>query len=622
MNIKLALAALAAGCLSLNSVRANFDGPYAFPGYPGPFTTNAPGGYGVWNFLTTSPSISLSVTAFGTRAQISLAGGTPGGQEFLFAPMVTNGTFQCSWQVSSPTFLPQCGFWSNGVTYPFQLAGPGTVAQGTFSSPVVMGTFCGWYVMPSSPFPATLTISNFTIGPPGGSTNPVVVFADTNLEAVVRTALGILTGDITPSNMLTLTSLSAASQNIVNLGGLEWATNLAYLDLNFNPLTNSTALTSLVNLNNLHLIGCGYADASPLAGLTNLGYLYLSSNPLTNVSPLAGLTRLWELDLGGDQLTDVSPLTNLTRVNTLWLQVNNISNVAPLATMSSIQVLTVGDNPLTNPAALAPARWLYQLSYDRVGLRDVSWLATFTNLHRLYLDGNPITNHCALAPLGPLLTNLELPYTGLRDISCFGAFTNLLELGVGGNSISDATVLASLTKLATLSLMDNQLTTLPSLAALTNLSWIDVRGNHLRDLNAFAGLTGLQTVYASDNDLQDISGLASMAKPAYVNLNGNLLDTRPGSAAMTTITLLQSRGGTVYYSGQRALPPVLLAPQWLGGQFQFAVSGTAGAQLDLLATANFQDWTALGTVTNTTGSNTFIVPATNPAAWFYRVMQH
>ena len=46
------------------------------------------------------------------------------------------------------------------------------------------------------------------------------------------------------------------------------------------------------------------------------------------------------------------------------------------------------------------------------------------------------------------------------------------------------------------------------------------------------------------------------------------------------------------------------------------------AQLDLLATANFQDWTALGTVTNTTGSNTFTMPATNPAAWFYRVMQH
>ena len=622
MKIKLALAALASGCLSLNSVRANFDGPYAFPGYPGPFTTNAPGGYGVWNFLPTYPSVSLSVTAFGTQAQISLAGGGPPGQEMLVAPMITNGTFQCSWQVSSPMFLPQCGFWSNGVTYPFQLAGPGTMAQGTFTSPVVMGDMCGWYVVQPGPFPATLTISNFTAGLSGGSTNPVVVFADTNLEAVVRTALGIPTGEITPSNMLTLTSLSAESQNIANLGGLEWATNLTYLDLNSNPLTNSTALTSLVNLYELHLIGCGYADASPLAGLTNLEYLYLSGNPLADASPLAGLTRLRELDLGFDQLTEVSPLTNLTGVYRLWLQGNNISNVAPLATMRSLLFLIVGDNPLTNPAALAPARWLEQLSYDRVGLQDVSWIAAFTNLHYLYLDGNPITNHCALTPLAPLLLDLEMPDTGLRDISCFGAFTNLVELGLGGNSISKATVLASLPKLVMLSLMNNQLTTLPSFAALTNLVWVDLRGNHLRDLNAFAGLTGLQTVYALDNDLQDISGLASMAKPAYVILTGNLLDTRPGSAAMTIIALLQSRGGAVYYGGQRALPPLLLAPQWLGGQFQFTVSGTAGAQLDVLATANFQDWTALGTVTNTTGSNTFTMPATNPAAWFYRVMQH
>ena len=68
--------------------------------------------------------------------------------------------------------------------------------------------------------------------------------------------------------------------------------------------------------------------------------------------------------------------------------------------------------------------------------------------------------------------------------------------------------------------------------------------------------------------------------------------------------------------------PVLLAPQCLGGgQFCFTVSGTAGGRLELLATSDFQHWTSVARVINTTGSNTFTLPATNSGAWFYRVNQ-
>src|SRR3972149_1911238 len=79
-----------------------------------------------------------------------------------------------------------------------------------------------------------------------------VYFADANLKAAVEAALGKT--DPTPTDMLGLTSLDASSKGITNLTGLEYGTNLTYLRLYNNTIT----------------------DISPLAGLTSLTWLYLA----------------------------------------------------------------------------------------------------------------------------------------------------------------------------------------------------------------------------------------------------------------------------------------------------------------------------------------------------------
>ena len=76
-----------------------------------------------------------------------------------------------------------------------------------------------------------------------------VVFNDPALETAVRQKLGIPTNPIMPADMLDLTQLEARSKGIVNLTGLEYATNLRILFLGKN--------------NNI-------TDISPLAGLTAL----------------------------------------------------------------------------------------------------------------------------------------------------------------------------------------------------------------------------------------------------------------------------------------------------------------------------------------------------------------
>ena len=102
-----------------------------------------------------------------------------------------------------------------------------------------------------------------------------VTFADANLEAAVRAALVKPSGDITDADMLTLTTLDASHRTIVQLGGLEYATNLDRLDLGTNQI----------------------ASLTPLAGLTKLTYLDLGANQITDITPVANLTKLTSLQL-------------------------------------------------------------------------------------------------------------------------------------------------------------------------------------------------------------------------------------------------------------------------------------------------------------------------------------
>jgi hypothetical protein len=115
-----------------------------------------------------------------------------------------------------------------------------------------------------------------------------VYFADTNLKAAVEAALGIT--DPTPTDMLGLTYLNAGGKAIVELTG-EYATNLTYLNLGYNQISDISALTSLTGLTNLQLQVNQISNISPLSGLTSLTYLSLHGpNQISDISVLANLT--------------------------------------------------------------------------------------------------------------------------------------------------------------------------------------------------------------------------------------------------------------------------------------------------------------------------------------------
>ncbi|GAI97944.1 unnamed protein product, partial [marine sediment metagenome] len=117
-----------------------------------------------------------------------------------------------------------------------------------------------------------------------------VYFADPNLQAAVEKALGVSEPNAT--DMLDLTVLDANKKGIVDLTGLEYATNLTALRLSKNQISDCNAISALTNLKDLNLGYNQITDISTLSGLTNLTELWLYNNPISDISAISGLTNL------------------------------------------------------------------------------------------------------------------------------------------------------------------------------------------------------------------------------------------------------------------------------------------------------------------------------------------
>jgi internalin A len=120
-------------------------------------------------------------------------------------------------------------------------------------------------------------------------------FADGNLEAAIRVAIGKPTGPIESTDLAALTSLSVYRHGITNLAGLESATTVTSLDLSGNSISDLSPLTGLTNLVQLSLDGNRIGDLSPIASLAGLTNLNVGDNLIGDVSVLSGLTNLISL---------------------------------------------------------------------------------------------------------------------------------------------------------------------------------------------------------------------------------------------------------------------------------------------------------------------------------------
>ena len=196
--------------------------------------------------------------------------------------------------------------------------------------------------------------------------NVVVEVPDPNFEKAIREALE-LPDEIpfTQLEMSQLMDLEAIDSGITNLTGIEYASNLDYVNVGGNQIRDIRPLASLVHLTGLVLYNNPVEDIAPLANLTNLTYLNLAHNRVEILEPLAGLIHLDTLDLYDCQVKDITPLANLTALTTLILNRNRVSDFSPLANLANLENLWIHDNFGADISPLAHLN-LTDFRYDEV----------------------------------------------------------------------------------------------------------------------------------------------------------------------------------------------------------------------------------------------------------------
>jgi hypothetical protein len=177
--------------------------------------------------------------------------------------------------------------------------------------------------------------------------------------------------------------------------------------------------------------------------LTNLTWLDLDDNRISDVSPLKVLTNLTYLDLDGNRISDVSPLKVLTNLTFLDVDDNQISDMSPLSVLIKLRVLDLEGNKLSDISPLKVLTNLTELDLHNNEISDISAISALTNLTELDLHNNEISDISAISALTNL-TELDLHDNKISDISAISALTNLTVLNLSGNQISDFSPIAGL----------------------------------------------------------------------------------------------------------------------------------------------------------------------------------
>ena len=388
---------------------------------------------------------------------------------------------------------------------------------------------------------------------------------DPALRAAIRGEIGVLPDiPLTKERILKLGFLNAHDKGILDITGLEFATNLRGLDLRQNPITDLRPLSNLTQLVEFHFwhvpVRPTNLDLRPLANLINLEMLSLDGNWISDIRPLMGLKKLRRLHLSNNQIEDVSPLAGLTELWQLWLERNPIRDLTPLSGLN-LTDLNISNNPIkvSDISPLAALKELQTLDLLNSGVSDIRPLSGLTELRTLLLKGNPVRD---LTPLSGLnLTNLKYDVigqtAGQTDLAEAWMPDSVLrtavrgEIGllpdvpltkerlqsaryinIAGKGISDITGLEFATDLRELDLRDNPVTDLRPLANLTMLEDLylsDLFPNTpTLDLHPLANLINLQELSLENSKVSDISPLAKLKKLRILDLSHNdISDVRP-----------------------------------------------------------------------------------------------
>jgi len=235
-----------------------------------------------------------------------------------------------------------------------------------------------------------------------------VYFADANLKAAVEAQLGIT--NPTPTNMLGLTSffgVTPSGNAIFDITGLEYATNLTYLNMGWNNISDISAVSGLTNLTYLNMErNYNISNISAVSGLTNLTHLDMDLNNISNISAVSGLTNLTYLDMYWNNISDISAVSGLTNLTHLDMGWNNISDISAVSGLTNLTTLWLDYNiSISDISAVSGLTNLTFLWLDYNNISNISALSQHTNLSYLYLYDNPLNSEAYYVYIPLILSN-------------------------------------------------------------------------------------------------------------------------------------------------------------------------------------------------------------------------
>ena len=305
------------------------------------------------------------------------------------------------------------------------------------------------------------------ITPPKTIPGAIVHIPDPNLRAAIAESLGKNpNAPITVEEMERLGPvLDARNRSIRDLTGLQFATNLTWLNLFDNQVSDLSPIAGLINLRGLILNNNLVSDISPLKGLKNLYYLKFNDNQVSDLSPLAGLIDLEVLEFSKGDVSDLSPLAGLINLKDLRFNEGNVSDLSPLAGLINLEGLRFHEGNVSN----------------------ISPLAGLVNLKIVSSWNSPLSDLLPLAGLTKL-EKIDFCHGDISDLTPLAGLTGLKELYFVANEISDISPLAGLTGLSRLNLDDNEISDISPLAGLANLKWLNVAKNEIANFSPLDGL--------------------------------------------------------------------------------------------------------------------------------------
>jgi hypothetical protein len=270
------------------------------------------------------------------------------------------------------------------------------------------------------------------------------VIEDTCLEVSIRELLKYKEGALTADNLQLLDSLQASDMpsyggKIKSLKGMEYCTNLTYLHIGFQGITDLRPISELTKIEDLSLTqNWTIEDISPLSNLTNLKILDLEGNPIKDINALSSLTKLTELILSRVKVSDLTPLSRLYNLEELDLGGVNvvINSLEPLRNLTKLRSLELAGRDISDLSALENLTELKYLGLYNNKVTKIAPLAKMKKLERLVLGINQVNDLKGLSSLDNL-DYLDLAVNQVKDISELQYMKKLTLIGLSNNKIED-----------------------------------------------------------------------------------------------------------------------------------------------------------------------------------------